>query len=419
LIAPGNITITPDGSQASWTNPGNINTVWVAQGAATVYASGLVSSPFSIPASVYSTPGSYTVWADCDYVTGGGTTVTGAAAGSTFAVYQIVSSNISVTGPTSTPTQTGTPTHTFTPTLTPTKTLTPTVTLSPTITLTPTVTSSPTITSTPSSTPPSGVVTFGGTAGFVAIRYAPGGVFWGVNQNSESLQQWTTTGGSASVSLTTFNGGATFDNPGGLAVDSTNGNVYVADGANHHVEVFSSTGTYLTTFADVELGGTATDGVAINSAGTTVCVSSLGGSYILKYSIGGTSSSPTYTYVSTIGAGFLGFPMGMTFDGSGNLWVVDNAKKAVYEYNVSSGVTQLAVTLANSGTPRDVAVDGSGNIFAADNTNFEVQEFNSAGQLINVWAHNISGGESISLDGTGTYLYVADGFGGVVAYKVN
>jgi sugar lactone lactonase YvrE len=260
-------------------------------------------------------------------------------------------------------------------------------------------------------------VSFGGGNYFYGARYNSANL-WLVDANNNSLQEWTTAGAGPSVNITTFNGSSTFHDPRSAGIDPATGNVYVADSLNYQVEVFSSTGTYLATFATTELGGTVDDGVAVNSAGTTVFVPSYPNWEILEYSIGGTASSPTYTYQKTLGAGIIKGPENLSFDGSGNLWVVSNVDSAAYEFNVSSGVTQMAVTMAGGDSPWDVAVDGSGNIFLSSVASGVVQEFNSSGQLTNSFGSSDSA-NAIAFDG-GNYLYVTDGnSGGVVGFKIH
>ncbi len=173
VTAPGNIYIAADGSSVTWTNGGTFTYISVTSGGVTYFtASGSpLTSPQSIPASVYALPGSYSVWVftDVDVVT-----VPGILSGN-FDFREEQYKNITVVAPTSTPTQTATnsatPSATFSPTITPSgtytiapsatptitwtpsKTTTPTATNSSTITSTPTITATPTITSTATNSP--------------------------------------------------------------------------------------------------------------------------------------------------------------------------------------------------------------------------------------------------------------------------
>ncbi len=73
LTAPGNITVAPDGSSASWSNGGMLNTVGIYSSApATVYQTATCkseSSPFAFPLSNYSQSAFYTFTVDCQNMT--------------------------------------------------------------------------------------------------------------------------------------------------------------------------------------------------------------------------------------------------------------------------------------------------------------------------------------------------------------
>jgi tripartite motif-containing protein 71 len=157
--------------------------------------------------------------------------------------------------------------------------------------------------------------------------------------------------------------------PNGLASDS-NGNIYVAqgDGSNSSLQILnsslSSTGS-INSYGVTAFGNL--DGVAVNSAGTTI-------------------------------------------------YAVDSANNAVYEFT-SGGATVTSWSSYGStsfSSPEGIAVDGSGNVYVADTYNNEVEEFTSAGATITEWA----GGEVPFLEpsavaatistGPVTTLYVAD-----------
>ena len=305
--------------------------------------------------------------------------------------------------PSSPPGPTSTPTPTFTVCAnalgTPcTGTPTPTPTFSPTITFTPTATA----------TPPTEPVSFAcaGIIDLEAIRYSTGGNLWVTDYSNNLLQEWTTNGG-AVTTVSTFNSGATFKAPKYMGMDPVTGNVYVTDSGHHQFVVFSSAVSYLATFGATEFSTHQTSGVAVNSAGTTVyCLD--GSNYqLLLYSIGGTPSSPTYTYQSTIALTNITSPSNLIFDSVGNIWIGSPGNNTIVEFN-SAGVYQKSITLINSGTPEDIAVDGSGNVYAADRFNSEIQEFNSSGQLINSFGYTPGFAPyGLTLDPTETYLYIA------------
>lgn len=418
VTAPGNITNAADGSQASWTFNGNYDLIYIKNSSnvntylsTTYFPSGNLTSPFSIPATAYAGGGNFKM---TTFIQNQRSSIPGADAGSTFWIDDFLTTGVTFTTPTptSSPTQTVTSSPSDTPVYTYTSTPTATITNSPTLT------PSPTITNTPTSTPPAAGVSFDGGNYFYEVRYAPSGNLWMVDANNNSLQEWTTTGSGPLANISTFNGSSTFNNPRGLSIDPVTGNVYVADSLNHQVEVFSSAGAYLATFASAELAGAVDDGVAVNSSGTTVFVPSYGNWDILEYSIGGIPSSPTYTYQKTLGTGVLRGASTVNFDPSGNLWALSYLDSAFYEFNPSSGVTQMAVTMAGGDTAWDVAVDNSGNIYLDSLSSGLIQQFNPSGQLINTFGHSEEA-SSVAFDG-GNYLYAADSnTGGIVSFKVH
>ena len=63
----------------------------------------------------------------------------------------------------------------------------------------------------------------------------------------------------------------------------------------------------------------------------------------------------------------LNYPSGVAVDGSGNLYIADEANQKVYE--LPAGGTTLTTLLNNASglfSPNGVAVDGAGNVYIAD-----------------------------------------------------
>ncbi len=442
LTAPGNITNAADGSQASWSASGSNAVVYVenssnvyAYRSSTYFPLNNLTPPFNVPVTAYAGGGNFTLTTS---VYTGDSSITGAVAGSYFQVEDSLTTLVTVNTPTTTPTpllsytptntSTGTPTitNTFTATNSPTVTLTYTATATPTQTSTITATNSATttytatqtgtiLTSTPTltATPPPRSVYYIGSSGaaYDGIQYDGNGNVWVADSTNNALQKWTTAGVGPSLNITTFNGSDTFNTPIGLGLDSTTGNAYVADYVHSRIVVFSSTGTYLTTFANAQISSFVT-GVAVNSSGTMVCVSNPGNANILKYSIGGTSSSPTFSYLNAISSSATTQPYGLAFDSSNNLWVA-NQTGAVVEFNASSGVTLASFNVAGAEPAYDVVVDGSGNIFVGCNPH--TQEFNSSHQLINEWSLYALG---VSLDKTNDILYEVTSGANISGYQV-
>ena len=126
-----------------------------------------------------------------------------------------------------------------------------------------------------------------------------------------------------------------FHNPVGVAVDGS-GNIYVADQVNHRIQVFNSGGVFQFKFGTPGRG----DGT---------------------------------------GDGQFNSPEGVAVDGSGKIYVADQANHRIQVFD-SGGVFQLKFGTTGSGdgqfnSPYGVAVDGSGNIYVADTHNHRIQVF--------------------------------------------
>ncbi|MFM8982799.1 MAG: putative Ig domain-containing protein, partial [Spartobacteria bacterium] len=144
----------------------------------------------------------------------------------------------------------------------------------------------------------------------------------------------TTLAGSGSQGSTNGNGtSASFYNPTGVTVDGS-GNVYVADYNNHRIRKITA------------------DGVVTTLAG---------------------SGSGTFADGNGTSASFYN-PVGVTVDGSGNVYVADYSNHRIRKITAAGVVTTLAGsgsatfadgngTSASFNGPRGVTVDGSGNVY--------------------------------------------------------
>ena len=161
---------------------------------------------------------------------------------------------------------------------------------------------------------------------------------------------------------------ASFNNPGGLAVDAS-GNIYVADQSNHKIRMITPAGV-VTTFAG---SGTPT-------------------------SIDGTGTAASFN-----------LPSGIAIDGAGNLYVAECYNHAIRMITPAGVVTTFAGsgvvgstdgtgTTASFNYPTDITIDATGDLYVSDLNNHKIRKITPAGVVTTFAGSGLNG----SADGTGT-----------------
>jgi DNA-binding beta-propeller fold protein YncE len=231
------------------------------------------------------------------------------------------------------------------------------------------------------------------------------------------------TNGTTTGTISEYNSSGTFvnntfgssliKNPAGLVFDAS-GNAYVLNygrtnngngnqNGNAYVAQYTSTGTYVSTI--IPTLGTA-NGITIDASGNLYVaqgnynggnnlVSQYNTSGLLTFSVGG---SPNTTN-----------PVAVAVDGSGNIYVLDNAKQNVTKYN-STGIYQSIFISSGLTNPNAIYIDGGGNIYVGDSgtggTTGSVKVYNAAGTLLTSIT-GLTDPRGIVTDGKGN-LYVSD-----------
>jgi NHL repeat len=212
-----------------------------------------------------------------------------------------------------------------------------------------------------------------------------------------------------------------FSGPAGVAVDQSNGDVYVVDRANSRVEKFDSAGVYLTQF-----NGSATPAGSFSSP-TSVAVDPInGGVYVVDagnnvidkfdssgnlvtaFGSGGAlsgSATPASSFAFPITSGE---PLpGMAVDSSGRLYVGDVGNGVVDEFN-SSGEYQGHLGAGTLSAPSELAVDSSDDVFAADSSTQSIVKFDSAGdQLVSFPTNGTRTLRGLAVAGDGANVYAS------------
>ena len=218
---------------------------------------------------------------------------------------------------------------------------------------------------------------------------------------------------------------ARFQNPYGVAVDG-DGNLYVTERENHTIRKVTPAGV-VTTFAGSAGSYGSTDGtgaaarfwqprgVAVDGDGN-VYVADTANHTIRKITPAGvvtTLAGTAGSYGSTDGTGAaasFNSPWGMAVDGDGNLFVADTSNHAIRKVTPAGEVTTLAGSAGSSGSadgtgaaasfsqPAGVAVDGDGNLFVTDASNRTIRKVTPAGEVTTLAG---SAGSSGSVNGIG------------------
>ena len=186
-------------------------------------------------------------------------------------------------------------------------------------------------------------------------------------------------------------GAGQFQTPVGVAVDQTNGDVYVADSGNARVQKFSATGAFIAAW-----GWGVSDGVAQSEVCTSNCQAGIAGSGAGQF------SNPTSIAVDSSGG-----------PSDGDVYVGDAGNNVVLKFD-SNG--NFLATIDGTASPQGhfvtvagVSVDQSGNLWVADGSSDFISQYDPAGNFVQQWMDPFGQTVAIAVDGNAGFVYLIRG----------
>lgn len=210
-------------------------------------------------------------------------------------------------------------------------------------------------------------------------------------------------------------GNGQFGSPEGIAIDPSNGVMYVADQSHRRIEAFDSGDNFLFSFR--------TTGPPLGIAGDFS--TSPGMLYVTEPGTAGgvqmfDGSGYSYGFVSQVPGSGKPLLTGVAVDPSNQtVYVADSGNNQIDTYN-EAGTLQGSFDGSSSGTPLDdptgVAVDsGAGRVYVSDGQNHRVAVFDTAGNYVSAFGSSGTGAGQFTLpDGVAVqpvtgYVFVVDG----------
>jgi DNA-binding beta-propeller fold protein YncE len=209
-----------------------------------------------------------------------------------------------------------------------------------------------------------------------------------------------------------------FSGPAGVAVDQSNGNVYVVDRVNDRIERFDSSGKFLSQF-----DGSATpagsfsfpSSVAVDPTDGDVYVVDNGNDVVDKFDSSGTVVTAFGTNGSLGGPPGSGFEFpgtiepsaGLAVDSSGRLYVGDPRNEVVDEFN-SAGEYEGKLGAGTLSMPSALTVDSSNDVFVADSSSQSIVELDAAGTRLLSFPANMPGSpHGVAVAGDASHVYLS------------
>ncbi|CAF0968343.1 unnamed protein product [Rotaria sp. Silwood1] len=214
--------------------------------------------------------------------------------------------------------------------------------------------------------------------------------------NNFRVQYWPQSASSgttvAGITGSPGSGNIELMNPYGIVRDSSSGTLYIADQSNHRVMSYLSGASSGTVAAGGNGRGTSNTqlnypvGIYFDASSNSLIIANTGANNIVRWVLG--ASSWTLIAGSISGASgttatLLNYPVGVTLDSMGNIYVADrnNHRIQFFLAGQSTGRTIAGVTntSGNSATllynPYSIGLDAQLNLYVADTYNHRIQTF--------------------------------------------
>jgi YD repeat-containing protein len=220
---------------------------------------------------------------------------------------------------------------------------------------------------------------------------APSGDIWVSDSSLERLQEFNEKGEYQAQFGTKGTGVKEFKFPFGIAINPSNGNIYVSDYENYRVQELSSSGAFIRMFGY---------GVSNGKAEFEICTEKC------EAGLKGTGTS-----------GQFGRPVGVAIDASGNVWVADEVDNRLDEFKENGEfIKEFGAEGKEAGKikqPVGLAYD-NGNLYVTEAANQRVQEFSTTGTSVRTFGSEGTGNGqfkipyAITAGPTSGVLYVTD-----------
>lgn len=214
------------------------------------------------------------------------------------------------------------------------------------------------------------------------LALSPAGLVYVTDHGNNRVQVFTAGG----ASLGEWN----TPSPGGIGVDQSNGNVYVADSENGVIRKYNGSGQLLTSWGSAGSGPGQFEephGIAVDPTTRTVFVADKLNDRVQRFdgrgtylgSWGGAGSGP----------GEFSSPYGVAVDPiSGKVFVTDSGHDRVQKFTMDGSYRGEWTTGA---TPRGISVDGAHHLTVTDFSGNRVEQFTAGGAPLTSWGTTGSG----------------------------